>query len=230
MISIAFAELVDDPPTRYLSAAELERANDFTSSSRRKQFLLSRSLLRALLEDVTGEPGGSFEFRKGDHGKPFCVDGPAISISHSGNFVACAVADDGAIGIDIEFPGRERNTAGIAGRFFSARESRWLADQPKDRFYMLWVLKEAWLKAIGTGLAGGLDSLQCAVTPPEIEVLEVGDDLGGLSLVGLGQGLIGIATLGRPATEILMRHWRPDDGAFIAADDATVIAEYAAVR
>ena len=35
---------------------------------------------------------------------------------------------------------------------------------------MLWVLKEAYLKFLGCGLAGGLDLLECRVEPPLIEM------------------------------------------------------------
>ena len=33
---------------------------------------------------------------------------------------------------------------------------------------MLWVLKEAYLKALGSGLAGGLSSLECRIEPPAV--------------------------------------------------------------
>jgi phosphopantetheinyl transferase len=33
---------------------------------------------------------------------------------------------------------------------------------------MLWVLKEAYLKALGIGLAGGLRSLECRIEPPTV--------------------------------------------------------------
>lgn len=58
------------------------------------------------------------------------------------------------IGIDIESPGRCRNFAGIARRFFHPEEADCIADE--DDFLRCWTAKEAMLKLAGTGLAGGI--------------------------------------------------------------------------
>lgn len=195
-ITVAFTELRELQPDELANLAQYEadRASSLKAQRRRQQFLCGRALLRTILERHTGENAASHQLVSDDKGKPHCVDGPAVSIAHSGNLIVCAVTNLGDIGIDIEVPRRQRDTVGIAETYFSGEESRWLTTQPADRFYMLWVLKEAWLKATGLGLAGGLDRLRCIVTPPDIEAHIAGGKLQALSLYALHDALIGIAT------------------------------------
>lgn len=223
---VAIAETGAVVPDRSLHPDELARADAYKTPQRREQFLLSRALLRALLERQTGNPAKSFGFRSNEHGKPLCIDGPAIGISHSRDIVACAVCEDGDIGIDLEFPGSRRNTAGIARRFFAPAEAEWLAEQPDDRFYMLWVLKEAWLKAIGTGIAGGLDRVRCSVTPPDINATAETGELEALRLFGVREGYIGVATTSAPLDELEVLRWHPATGEFVDATDVLPIAAY----
>ena len=132
--------------------------------------------------------------------------------------------DTGELGIDIEFPGRTRDVAGIAERYFSAAEADWLATQPADGFYWLWVLKEAWLKATGAGIAGGLDKLRCTVTPPRIDPEPDSAPFDALRLYTLGDGLLGIATLGARPERVELHRWLPARSEFVAAENAGLLA------
>ena len=203
---------------------ELEHAAQFKSELRRQQYIASRAMLRALLAEHTGKPVLSFDLSADTRGKPECAGGPAVSISHSGDIVACAVMDAGDVGIDIEFPGRARNVTGIAERYFSPGEAEWLASGPSDRFYMLWVLKEAWLKAKGTGISGGLDQLRCIVTPPGIEPLPDSASFAALRLYAFGDGFLGAAALGTRPAIVEVSRWRPAQNAFMPDDGPELLA------
>jgi phosphopantetheinyl transferase len=194
---------------------DLAQAERFKSELRRQQYIASRAMLRALLGEHTGAPAASFDLSADERGKPICAGGPAISISHSGDTVACAVMDAGDVGIDIEFPGRSRNISGIAERYFSPGEAEWLAAQPPDRFYMLWVLKEAWLKAVGTGISGGLDRLRCVVEPPQIRPLQGSAPFSALWLYALDDGFLGIAAMDATPAAIEIHRCLPAQGAFV---------------
>ena len=209
-------------PDRHIRPQELARADRFQSDLRRQQYIASRAMLRALLAEHTGAPATSFELSADERGKPVCEDGPAVSISHGGDIVACAVTDAGEVGIDVEFPGRPRNIPEIADRYFSPEEAEWLASQTPDHFYMLWVLKEAWLKATGAGIAGGLDKLRCVVEPPLIRPLEGSVPFSALQLYGLDDGFLGIAAIDATPAAIEIRRWLPAQGAF-ASDDLPVL-------
>jgi phosphopantetheinyl transferase len=225
-ILVVHTGLDDLPPTvlACLSQSEIQRADQFKAPRRRQQFLCGRALLRAVLDRYTGDPAASHVLTANEDGKPRCANGPAVSIAHSGNVVVCAATDEGEIGIDIEVPGRRRHIKGIEENYFAEDEARWLTTQPNDRFYMLWVLKEAWLKATGSGLAGGLDSLSCIVTPPDIVVRNADHELKALSLYAVERALIGLATTIATHEAVIVNQWKPASGRFETNSGARLIA------
>jgi 4'-phosphopantetheinyl transferase len=97
----------------------------------------------------------------GEKGKPHIgnLQNVHFNISHSGNYVVCAVAST-EIGIDVERV-RKVNLR-IAERFFSATEIQDLMklgdDERMQYFITLWTIKESYLKAIGRGLTQHLNS------------------------------------------------------------------------
>jgi 4'-phosphopantetheinyl transferase len=210
-IIVAYSALHELPPAASdsLSRAEVERAEAFKSPQRRQEYLCARALLRSTLERCTGDPASSHELTVTEKGKPVCVDGPAVSIAHSGKLVVCAATDLGDIGIDIEAPGRRRNVKEIASNYFAEDEAAWLATQPEDRFYMLWVLKEAWLKATGVGIAGGLSALHCIVTPPGITAHVASGSLAALSLYAVEDALVSLATTTAAHRDVIIARWDP---------------------
>lgn len=226
---MAYADLRDPPAAALacLSQSEIDRARQIKSQHRRKQFVCTRILLRSLLERYTGHPTASHELIANDKGRPVCTDGPAISIAHSGDVVICAATDLGEIGIDIESTGQKRDVKGIANMYFAENEAAWLATQSGDRFYMLWALKEAWLKATGLGLAGGLDNLCCSVTPPDITVHNSPGNLEALSLFAVRDSFMGLATTAAPHRAVEVNYWDPVAGRFAANGSARLIASTA---
>ncbi len=147
---------VGDRELAALPRADLERVPRAALAARRTQQLVGRALLRAALEDVTGRRAGELEIRTTPRGKPECVAGPSVSVSHSGPWAACAIAVEGSVGVDVQSAVPGRRVESIAREYFARAESDWIEADPERRFYMLWVLKEAYLKALGLGLAGGL--------------------------------------------------------------------------
>ena len=199
---LAPAELALMPP------AELQRLAEIGSQRRQQEYTCGRALLRHTLERWTGDPAESHRLTTTEHGKPLCIDGPAVSITHSGDLVACAVTESGDIGIDLELPKQRRKTTDIALGYFSGEEARWLKTQPADRFYMLWVLKEAYLKLIGRGLSG-LNRLRCRVLPPRIE-FDIGkDSIEGLGLYAMGEAFLALASRRTSLQQVRFERWDP---------------------
>jgi phosphopantetheinyl transferase len=189
----ADARTVDDTAVDALvTNQDRERLAAFAVPKRRREYLLGRALLRCALTRHTGRPASSHRLETTAMGKPFCVDGPALSLSHDGALVLCVLSTGGEVGIDVQSSSPRRHRAEIATDHFSAEEREWLDQAPSvDAFYWLWVLKEAYLKQVGTGLAGGLDQLRCRIDPPVIAA--TAPVRSALALYSLGAAFVGVA-------------------------------------
>lgn len=184
----------DDVVAALVTAEDRARLTPAMVERRRAEHLAGRALLRHAIADSTGRAASSLPLTVTAAGKPECVGGPHVSVSHSGSLVVCAVADV-PVGVDVETR-PPRDVEGVAERYFTAAEARWIAAEPAERFPMLWVLKEAYLKALGVGLAGGLDSLECRLEPPVIAAGTArGAEVPQLVLLRGAGAFVGVATL-----------------------------------
>jgi 4'-phosphopantetheinyl transferase len=144
-----------------LSANELEHAQQF--KKKQHHFLATRALLRTALSLYTDIPAQELQIARTDEGKPFLTNAPHpiyFNLTHSGNFAVLAVTSRGEVGVDIE-TARNRSYLKIVERYFHPNEINYLytsAEAQREQiFYRLWTLKEAFFKAIGTGISTGLD-------------------------------------------------------------------------
>jgi 4'-phosphopantetheinyl transferase len=130
----------------------------------RHLFLVAHTLLRVVLAHYLDCEPGDVALGAGAHGRPLLLAAPElhISLTHSGGVVACAVTGLGAVGVDVEAVDRRASPMEIADRFFGPGETAMLQGLPAARrprrFFLLWTLKEAVLKAAGTGLTVPLAS------------------------------------------------------------------------
>jgi 4'-phosphopantetheinyl transferase len=119
-------------------------------------------LQRACLD--LGLSGDLCEVRYSAFGRPYLENGPDFNISHSGNVVVCAVSTAGRTGIDIEL-NIPVNLEDFRDHF---AEEEWqhilAAPDPLPVFYKYWTIKEAVLKAQGSGFQASLAALH--VTDP----------------------------------------------------------------
>lgn len=160
----------------WLSPAEHLRKARFRFEKDRVRFLASRILLRHTLGAAARQPAGSLRFSTDEHGiKPRLLTGRDdaaarasslhFSLTHTSLLVACAVTRSGDVGLDAEAWSRPAHVEALASRVLSPRESHDLFALPAEarprRFLEHWTVKEAWLKATGTGLR---------VSPSSIEV------------------------------------------------------------
>lgn len=133
----------------YISAAEWAHCLRFNTPLLQLRYAATRALLRKKLSQKTGVCPMALQFEFNKYKKPQLKDNDDwyFSISHSQNTTAIAVAS-APIGIDIE------HTTVLADKkmiplFIRNDESKLL--QSEVDFYQLWCIKEAILKAVGTG-------------------------------------------------------------------------------
>ncbi|WP_182917018.1 4'-phosphopantetheinyl transferase superfamily protein [Bacillus sp. PK3_68] len=111
--------------------------------------------------------------KRAANGKPYVANFEGqISISHSEEFIACAVHPNGRIGIDIEkirqidFAVATEFLSPNEHRFFQTRESE---EEKLSALYTYWTLKESFFKAEGTGLTGGsLTAVEFELSNPPV--------------------------------------------------------------
>jgi phosphopantetheinyl transferase len=110
-----------------------------------------RSLLKEMAEEISQAPMPNILIAQ--RGKPYFETGDLhFSITHTKRHVFCAVSDR-PIGIDAEELGRKVSTSLIPKILspFEIAQYEEAADQPLA-LLKLWVLKEAYLKYLGTGI------------------------------------------------------------------------------
>lgn len=139
-----------------LGAEERARYERLHLERSRRQLLLSRAALRSVLA-LSHPAEQSLMFNA--HGRPELRGAPGFSfnLSHSRDRLVIATSRAGIVGVDVEFAGRERRVEQLITRYFSRDEQAALLALPAAsrlaRFYALWALKEAYIKARGLGLA-----------------------------------------------------------------------------
>ena len=141
---------------------ERQRADRFIVRRALRQFALCRAALRINLCERLGCANDDLSFGYLEHGKPFArVNGersPAnFNISHSGSHGLIAFAPHDDLGVDLEERAPERDFDGIGKSVYGPEERRRLTAaegrEKVDLFYRLWSLKEALIKALGTGFS-----------------------------------------------------------------------------
>lgn len=150
------------PALAALTVDELRRAERYVFAPDRARYLATRAMLREVLSRYAEPAPQDWGFDTNAAGRP-SIREPALSsplhfnLSHAGGDIVCAVGRCAEIGIDIEYRVPAEYLE-IAERYFAAGEFAWLKAAPDAaeagrRFLDLWTLKEAYLKARGTGLS-----------------------------------------------------------------------------
>lgn len=181
-----------------------------------------REPLCALLGIYLGLPAKAVALIDGKHGRPELAQ-PLSRVlqfnwSHSGDAALIAVARDVAPGIDIERLRPRAHAMQLAERFFHPEETAALAaldaSEQESAFLRLWTGKEAVLKAMGRGIAFGLDRLRLAVTPAEPRLIWLeGDDPAQWQLHALPAGIDHIASMAWRGPERVIASWTLADSA-----------------
>lgn len=148
-----------------LDSREKRRQARYLGADKRHEFLVSHALVRSVLSQYADVLPASWTFEINEHGKPEISparnpEALRFNLAHTRGLCACAVAKNAGIGVDLENLERPPDMRAVR-RFFARPEIAQLEslagpDQHR-RFYELWTLKEAYVKARGQGLSIGLD-------------------------------------------------------------------------
>ena len=133
------------------------------------EYLGAHALLRRTLSRYCSTDPSAWSFAPDGMGKPKIVGARPderfrFNLSHTRGLVACVVSRDESVGIDVESSEISRGYEKMVERVLSPGERRDVGSLPASerlaRFLEYWTLKEAHLKAKGTGIRSRLDALE----------------------------------------------------------------------
>jgi 4'-phosphopantetheinyl transferase len=157
-----------------LSSEERARAARFHFARDRRCFIVAHGMMRTVLAGYLGVTPQEVRFVVDQYGKPALASGQSqltFNLSHSGSLALLACSLDRALGIDIEYMRALDDIDLIASHFFAPRErlvlSQMASGQKLQAFYACWTRKEAYIKAIGLGLAMPLESFAVSLASGE---------------------------------------------------------------
>jgi 4'-phosphopantetheinyl transferase len=198
-----------------LDDEERRRAARYAHVPSRQQFIVSRAALRTLLGRYLDRAPQEVCFNSGPQGKPMLASPEDVhfNVSHTQGLALIAVTLQGPVGIDVEQSRHCPTYLDMAERFFSPAEAAALRSLPAERsaeaFFHVWTRKEAFLKALGLGLAHGLERFEVVVPPDEpVRILHIdGDPAAGArwSLMELAPalGYVGALAIEMPAARVI---------------------------
>ena len=167
--------LDEDPETvssllSLLSGDERGRAARFRTTELRVRFVVAHGALRTILSGYLGVAPGAVRFETTETGRPYVPGAPFdFNLSHSDALAVCAVTVAGHVGVDVERLRRVDDEEAVVRRFFAPGEVRQYetvrAPERTSAFYSTWTRKEAFVKALGTGLQRELSSFEVEVSP-----------------------------------------------------------------
>ncbi|MCX7123526.1 MAG: 4'-phosphopantetheinyl transferase superfamily protein [Gammaproteobacteria bacterium] len=166
-----------------LDSEETARMQRFYSEKLQQHFALTRGSLRQILGQHLNLDPADIRFEYSEQGKPFLKNHALqFNLAHSGDYCVIALCLQDCIGVDIERCSHAHKPYyGIAKRFFTRQEFLALAHcsihEGEDLFYHLWTQKEAFLKAIGQGIAFGLDHFEVSTDKSKAFVCNIQDPL-----------------------------------------------------
>lgn len=175
--SLEGSEAVRQRCAMWLTEDERARASRFIRADDQTRFTLAHGCLRVILARYMGMKPDELRFQVGSTGKPALLVPPSgshglqFNLSHAHGRMLIAVAKGREVGVDLEQVRDSGEPLKLAERFYTPAESRWIKSRPASdhavQFYRLWVAKEAFVKAQGTGIA----SLQrCEILPSSSRV------------------------------------------------------------
>lgn len=140
----------------------MKRCRRLIQPIHQRRQLVSYGVLRLLLGRTLGRNPADLAWDKGEQGKPSLTDRALhFNLSHSEGYALLGMQSsrDGELGVDLEDSERRVEWQSLAERFFTGAEVKatLATSRPRRCFFEVWTAKEAYIKALGSGLSHPLD-------------------------------------------------------------------------
>lgn len=155
-----------------LSADEKNKALAYKFEKDKNCAIIARGTLRELLGQYLKTKPSALNFKYSKYGKPRVINSDEIqfNLSHSGTTILIGFVKNHHIGIDVERI-KEIDYMAVGQHSFSKEELNNLLALDKayhtQAFYNCWTRKEAFIKAVGSGLSFPLDQFVVSLDSAE---------------------------------------------------------------
>ena len=199
-----------------LDIHEQTRFGRLATSRLQARYACAHALLRSVLAPLLDQPPERISLAPGEFQRPALADGsrerlPGLdfNLSGSGPWLACALAHDVRVGVDLELGEGRIDVQGLATRLFNPDEQAWMnrQDDLHAGFCRLWSLKEAVAKAHGEGVGLDFPHLRTVPDTPNPATLSV--DLEALQQAGDWR-LLSLEGPRRPDSALALALWGED--------------------
>lgn len=156
---------------KLLSPTEQTLIPSFSHAPQKFEFIISKALLRNRLSFYLQQTPSEISIITEEKGRPKLeVDSNLrFNVSHSKGLISCAFSNAPELGIDIENLTRNADYGSLASDVFSPKELQTLTSYSKTNqpevFFKIWTLKEAYLKALGTGVVDQIKEITLELDP-----------------------------------------------------------------
>jgi len=152
----------------FLNLEEKSKVKSFKKETDKETALLSRGLLRKMLAVEIGVRPEKIKFSRSKYERPFLAESKNLdfNVSHSGDWIVWVLASSSRAGIDIEKIRPIEET--LVDSCFTKEEKEYIGgnkDFDLEKFFELWTLKEAFIKADGKGLSYPLQDFYFQIDP-----------------------------------------------------------------
>ena len=218
----------------FLSAEERQRAQRFRFSRDRNRYQFMHGMLREILGNYLSVAPTEIIMSRNSFGKPQINKSPGnhaigFNISHSHGFVVAACSHGRNVGVDVEYLNPQLPVEDIIPSLFSPDEAasfRDVADRDRSKYVLrLWTMKEAYVKAMGTGMHEPFKNITFSFDSDGVPALvdAVNDhDLSRWTVTQLrfGDNYLGALVFDSPGARIRKMAWVPDHaGSVVWRDD-----------
>lgn len=175
---------------KILNKQEFERCEKYQLHDLKARFIISRLLIKSLLALKLNCSPNDIEIQYSELGKPYLLGKHLhchFSYSDSHNMGLLALSSLYEVGVDFEIVDNNPDVLETLSVIATPSEKEWVLEKDQfQRYYLLWTMKESYLKCLGTGLQGPLPEVSAIMIKP----------IGGIHLLP-----------GEPSLEIYSNHY-----------------------
>lgn len=177
-VSLTPSKAVLEACEKALSSREMARIEFFDFDRVKQNYLVSQGALRLILGRYLELEAQEIQLGRHAKGKPFSLndEGLYFNISNSGNYCVLAFTRNGEVGIDLEEVRPLADLDEMITKNFSFDERLYIRQKKEEelrRFFFMWTVKEAYLKAVGIGMRIEPQQLDFRVRKNEVTLLSV---------------------------------------------------------